>query len=104
MESFVKHTLLYDFYGDLLTPHQKEIYEAYALEDYSLGEIAEEKSISRQGVFDTVKRCDKLLTEYEAKLGLVDKFLKIQEKVKTIESAATLEEARQTAGDILELL
>ena len=71
MDDFLKQTLLYDFYGELLTSHQKEIYEQSVLEDLSLSEIAQAAGISRQGVHDLVKRCDKTLQGYEDKLHLV---------------------------------
>ena len=61
MDEILKQTLLYDFYGELLTAHQKEIYEQVVLEDYSLSEVAEAAGISRQGVHDLVKRCSKTL-------------------------------------------
>ena len=61
MEKFVERTLLYDFYGELLTKRQQQIYESVVLEDYSLSEVAEELNISRQGVHDMIRRCDKAL-------------------------------------------
>ena len=54
MEKFVERTLLYDFYGELLTKRQQQIYESVVLEDYSLSEVAEELNISRQGVHQTL--------------------------------------------------
>ena len=74
MEKIVEQGLLYDFYGELLTEHQRHIYEDVVFHDMSLSEIAEEQGISRQGVHDLIKRCDKLLSGYEQKLGLVQKF------------------------------
>lgn len=74
MEKIVKQTLLYDFYGNLLTNHQKNIYELYYLHDLSLGEISEQEGISRQGIYDLLKRCTKSLNEYEKKLQLVKKY------------------------------
>ena len=50
MEKFIEEALLYDFYGELLTEHQKLIYEDFVLNDLSLSEIAEDREISRQGV------------------------------------------------------
>ena len=47
MDERYEQAMLYDFYGELLTEHQKEIYELFVLDDYSLGEIAQEKGISR---------------------------------------------------------
>lgn len=85
MDEILKQTLLYDFYGELLTPHQKEMYEQVVLEDYSLSEIAKEVGISRQGVHDMIKRCNKSLEEYEEKLHLVEKFMSVKQKVHEID-------------------
>lgn len=85
MNKILEQTLLYDFYGELLTPHQKEIYEQFVLDDLSLSEIAEGAGISRQGVHDLVRRCQKALEEYEEKLRLVERFLSIKEKVGKID-------------------
>ena len=57
--------MLYDFYGELLNEHQKEIYEDVVFNDMSPSEIAREEGISRQGVHDLIKRCDKILKDYE---------------------------------------
>ena len=71
MNDILEQALLYDFYGELLTSHQKEIYEQFVLEDLSLSEIAGEAGISRQGVHDLIKRCQKALEGYEEKLHLI---------------------------------
>ena len=84
MEKIVEQTLLYDFYGELLTERQKQVYEDVVFNDLSLSEAAEERGISRQGVHDQIKRCNRILQDYEEKLGLVEKFLKTREKVKEI--------------------
>ena len=76
MEKIGRQVFLYDFYGELLTEHQKHVYEDVVLNDMSLSEIAEELGISRQGVHDLVKRCDKILAGYEEKLHLVERFWK----------------------------
>jgi len=68
MEKILEQTLLYDFYGELLTEHQKQIYEDVVLNDYSFSEVASERGISRQGVHDLIKRCNKILKDYEDKL------------------------------------
>ena len=65
MEKIVKQTLLYDFYGELLTDHQRAIYEDVVFNDLSLSEVAEMQGISRQGVHDLIRRCDKILAGYE---------------------------------------
>lgn len=85
MEKIVQQGILYDFYGELLTKHQRQIYEYIVYDNMSLGEIAAEQGISRQGVHDLIKRCDKILEEYEAKLKLVEKFNTIKEQIKMMD-------------------
>ena len=84
MEKIVEQTLVYDFYGELLTEHQRRIYEDVVFNDYSLSEVAEELGISRQGVHDNLKRCSRILQSYEDKLHLVEKFVTIREKIRQI--------------------
>ncbi len=85
MNKILEQALLYDFYGELLTSHQKEIYEKFVADDLSLSEIAQEAGISRQGVHDLIRRCQKALEGYEAKLHLVERFLLIKDKVGQID-------------------
>lgn len=84
MEEKLEQAYLYDFYGELLNEHQRRIYEEFVFNDLSLGEIAKDEGISRQGVHDMIKRCNKALEGYEEKLHLVDKFLVAKQKVSTI--------------------
>lgn len=84
----MEQAYLYDFYGELLNEHQRKIYEDFVFNDLSLGEIADEEGISRQGVHDMVKRCTRTLEGYEAKLHLVRKFLSVREKVRQIQELA----------------
>ena len=86
MEEFVTRSLLFDFYGELLTDHQRKIYQAVVFEDYSVSEVAQDEGISRQGVHDLMKRCDRILEEYEDKMHLVEKFVRIRKKVDEIRS------------------
>lgn len=74
MEKKLKLGNLYEFYGQLLTEKQQEILELYCNLDLSFGEISEELGISRQGVYDTIKRAEKILDEYESKLELLKRF------------------------------
>ena len=74
MEEKIEQAYLYDFYGELLNERQRQIYEDYIFNDLSLGEIASEAGISRQGVHDMIKRCTKALEGYEEKLHLIQKF------------------------------
>lgn len=78
MEKIVAQGQLYDFYGELLTDHQKKVYEDFVYNDLSLSEIAEEYQISRQGVHDLIKRCDRIMQNYEDKLRLIKRFVNIQ--------------------------
>lgn len=84
LEKIVRQSLLYDFYGELLTEHQKSIYEDVVMNDMSYSEIARLNGISRQGVYDMIKRCDKILEEYESKLLLVEKFVRAKDKASDI--------------------
>ncbi len=114
MEKIVRQSLLYDFYGELLTKHQKSIYEDVVLNDLSYTEIATLNGISRQGVYDMMKRCDKILEEYETKLKLVEKFVNAREKMALISGKLQilkdknkdkqLEELISQIGDEAELL
>ena len=89
LDEIVQLSILYDFYGELLTNHKKQIFEDYVLNDLSLGEIAVLKGISRQGVYDIVKRCSQELRDYEDKLGLVKKFQTVKEKLSRIKEIAS---------------
>ncbi len=89
MEKIVRQSLLYDFYGELLTDHQKNIYEEVVMNDMSYSEIGRIHGISRQGVYDMIKRCDKILEDYEAKLKLVEKFVNAREKIAAVKSKLT---------------
>lgn len=79
IEKMVEIGLLFEQYKELLTDKQREMVSLYYEEDYSLGEISENLGVSRQGVYDTLKRSEKILREYESKLHLVSK-AKDQEK------------------------
>ena len=107
-------TYLYDFYGELLTEHQRNVYEDFVLNDFSLSEIAQEAGISRQGVHDLVKRCDRILEGYEDKLHLLERFLNTKEKVTRIRTlsqnyqeqkeAVVMAEIEAISSEILEEL
>ncbi|KAA9025904.1 putative DNA-binding protein [Niallia endozanthoxylica] len=82
LEKTTRMNYLYDFYQSLLTPKQRSYMALYYLDDFSLGEIAEEYNVSRQAVYDNIKRTEIMLEEYEEKLLLFKKF---QERTKLIE-------------------
>lgn len=81
MERFAEMALFADFYGPLLTEKQRNIWDLHYEQDLSLVEIAAAVDISRQAVYDLLKRTEKILRGYEAKLGLVQRFLLEQEKL-----------------------
>lgn len=104
MEKIVEQSLLFDFYGELLTEHQKQVFEDVVLNDFSISEVAADLNISRQGVHDMIKRCNKILNDYESKLHLVDKFIHIKEKVNEIHDLTDDVNIKQLAHEILEEL
>lgn len=79
MERKVQLSWYLAFYGEMLTENQKEIARLYFEEDYSLTEIAQQFSVSRQSIHDTVNRVEKTLTDYEEKLGLAKRFQTLEE-------------------------
>lgn len=88
MDKIYEQTMLFDFYGELLTEHQRSVYMDAVYNDLSLGEIAEERGISRQGVHDLIRRCDRILQDYESKLHLVERFAGAKETVRRIQELA----------------
>ena len=81
-------TMLFDFYGELLTERQKEFFDLYYNEDLSLAEIAENNGISRQGVRDVIVRAEGIMQEVEDKTGLIRRFMAMKENLDKIEHAA----------------
>lgn len=81
MEKFLEITYLFDFYQELLTDKQRELITQYFFEDLSLGELAEQHNISRQSIFDTIKKAQAKLIDYEAKLGLWAKYQRQQKMI-----------------------
>ena len=101
MEKIVEQTLLFDFYGELLTDHQRKVYEEVILNDYSLSEVAENMGISRQGVHDLIKRSGKILDDYERKLHLVKRFISIKDKANQIRSLSLTTISKLADGSAL---
>lgn len=77
----LRMTMLYDFYGELLTQRQREYYDLYHNEDLSLSEIAEHYGISRQGVWETIVRAEAILNDFEDKTGMVARSLRLRSAV-----------------------
>ncbi|WP_077300256.1 putative DNA-binding protein [Virgibacillus pantothenticus] len=85
LEKTTRMNYLFDFYQALLTPKQRNYMEMYYLEDYSLGEISEVFDVSRQAVYDNIKRTEQMLESYEQKLSLYNKFQQRFELLKQLE-------------------
>lgn len=95
-EELAELASLYDAYGNLLKDNQKDIFEAYVLDNLSLSEIAEEQGMTRQGVYDTINRTRKKLREYDEKLGLRKRSKEMDEIVNRI-----VDVLRLSTGDML---
>ncbi|HLR43013.1 MAG TPA: putative DNA-binding protein [Pseudogracilibacillus sp.] len=100
LENTTKINMLYDFYSPLLTNKQTTYIDMYHREDYSLGEISELMEVSRQAVYDTIRRTEKALVSYEEKLGLYDKFKRRQSLLESLET----EISNQTSDHITQLI
>lgn len=99
--------MLYDFYGDLLTPRQKEFYDLYYNDDLSLSEIAENYDITRQGVRDIVVRAERALEDIEEKTGLIRRYHRTRAAVSSLrelcQQVQTLNEERFSDHDLEDL-
>ena len=82
----VLRTMLFDFYGELLTEKQREYFDLHYNADLSLAEIAESSGISRQGVWDIIRRAEATLRETERKTGLVRRYGAQRQTLREIES------------------
>jgi uncharacterized protein len=102
LEKTTRMNYLYDFYQSLLTPKQSSYMSLYYLDDFSLGEIAEEYDISRQAVYDNIKRTEAMLEEYEEKLLLLKKFQ--ERKVILDQLKEGFEKQQFSKKDCLELI
>ncbi len=106
-EEMAELARLYDFYGSLLKENHRRIFEDYVLNNFSLGEIAREREITRQGVYDVLRRCRIRLRDYEEKLQLVRRFRSTEEKLRQIAeiagSCGDKEAARRIGGLVDEI-
>lgn len=94
MDTRLRQSLLYDFYGELLNEHQKEVFSAAVFDDMSYSELAEEYGVSRQAAFDLVRRINKKLEKFEESLGLLDRFMAAKDKMD--ELTKSVEEIKKT--------
>jgi uncharacterized protein len=104
LDKTMRMNYLYDFYQSLLTPKQRSYMSLYYLEDYSLGEIAEEFDVSRQAVYDNIKRTETMLEQYEEKLLLLKKFQERQQLVLQLKSILDETQASDEIKQIVETI
>ncbi len=94
-------TLMYDYYGELLTPRQQEIMKLYFFHDLSLGEIAEKLDISRQGVYDHLHRSEDILRTYENKLQLVEKNRELRDFIENFTKEIKTEDLKKETKELV---
>ncbi|MBS7344581.1 MAG: putative DNA-binding protein [Caryophanon sp.] len=102
LEKTTRMNFLFDFYQALLTDKQRSYMELYYLDDHSLGEIAESYEVSRQAVYDNIRRTEAMLEEYENKLCLLEKFQ--QRKVAVEALTAGIQNGTLTTEQQLDML
>lgn len=108
MEKTLRMSLLFDFYGPLLTERQQEVFQMYFHEDLSLGEIGEQLGVSRQAIYDMLKRSEAIMEDFEAKLELISKYkirqknlTEIQEILRHLQQQISLETRSSALLDLL---
>ncbi len=105
MDKIYEQTLLYDFYGELLNDHQKQVFEDAVFNDLSLSEVAEAHGISRQAAHDLIRRVTMTLQGYEEKLHMIDRFKRIEAPALKIRDISSDDlEIRRYAEEILEVI
>lgn len=87
-DKLVRKAFLFDFYGELLNEHQRNVYQTFVCDNLSLSEIAQENGVSRQSIHDLIKRCDSILEQYESKLHLYEKFQVMKQDIATVQELA----------------
>ncbi len=102
LEKTLRMNSLFSFYHPLLTVKQQEYMKLYYGDDYSLGEIADAFSVSRQAVYDNIKRSEVILNDYENKLHLVEEFDKKKDAVETLKEYVN--ENHASDAQLLELI
>ncbi|MCT6923519.1 putative DNA-binding protein [Metasolibacillus sp.] len=104
LEKTTRMNFLFDFYQALLTDKQRSYMELYYLDDHSLGEIAESYEVSRQAVYDNIRRTEAMLEEYEDKLQLLEKFQQRQRVLEQLTAALQQDAALEEQLALIEQL
>ena len=107
MDKAILRTMLFDFFGDLLTDKQREYYDLHYNADLSLQEIAEQSGVSRQAVWDIIRRAEQSLMAYEDKTGLVARAVGRRHELEALEELVSRlpesEEKQEIARRLAEL-
>ena len=98
------YSMLLDFYGEMLTEKQRECCDLYYNEDLSLAEIAEQRGISRQGVWDNIRHAESSLLEFESKTGIVKRFTETKSALENICNLASELDESQIKNNLIEKL
>ncbi len=97
---FLKYSVLFCYYKNLFSEKQKMYLELYFEEDYSFSEIAEKYSITRQAIFDNIKRGTKQLDDYEKKLNIYSKELELKEKLEKLKDSFSKNELEKIISEL----
>ena len=100
MERFVHQTLLFDFYGLLLTDHQRAVYEDVVCNDIGCSEVAAREGVSRQSINELVRKCDRTMEGYEEKLHLVGRYLAVRDQLKMLKKRIGETASEAEAGEL----
>ena len=101
LDTIAQASLLYDFYGALLTDKQREVMELYHEENYSIVEIADELGVTKQAIHENLRKSEKILRSYEEKLGLMKSLLETRELIEAIDKKidALIRKAQESGRD-----
>ena len=101
LDTIAQASLLYDFYGALLTDKQREVMELYHEENYSIVEIADELGVTKQAIHENLRKSEKILRSYEEKLGLMKSLLETRELIEAIDKKidALIKKAQESGRD-----
>ena len=104
VDNTIMRTMLFDFYGDLLTEKQREYYDLHFNSDLSLQEIAEQSGVSRQAVWDIIRRAEQSLLEIEEKTGLVSRAVRRRKSLEELEKMISLLPEGENKAEILRIM
>ncbi|HET7629314.1 MAG TPA: putative DNA-binding protein [Bacillales bacterium] len=104
LEKTMRMSNLYDFYHPLLTEKQRQYMALYYMDDYSLGEVAEQFHVSRQAVHDTLRRTEAMLEDFEEKLGLLARFQRRSGLLEQLRSLVQADGSSDNLFDIIDAL